>query len=213
MVKKTTTRKELKAGNRQRLILAALELFGQLGYRETTLEAIAERAGFHVQTLYRHFDNKVQLAMAGEEEQLANFKIAIRNPTRTNTTVQFWRDYVGIAAEKAVVADGGQAYRQVLKNYLDTPAISPVLARIGRDYRALLADYLERDLVLTNPADRKEVARLIAITLWGANEHVAASHRRMDGFDLVHEAVAVIDRIEKLYSHVLINDTAKCKDT
>ena len=203
MTKQATTRKELKAETRQRLILAAEDLFNELGYNATTLEAIAKRAGFHVQTLYRHFDNKVQLAMSGEEEQLADFTVAIRNPDRASTTIQFWRDYVNTAATNVVIEDGGQAYRKALESYRDTLALSPALARIGRDYRSLLAEFLEQDVALVDAAERREIARLIAITLWGANEHVISNLRRKAEFDLVQEAVAIIDRVENLYSHIL----------
>lgn len=45
----------------QRIITAATELFLESGYGATTLEAVAERAGVSVRTVYVRFDTKVRL--------------------------------------------------------------------------------------------------------------------------------------------------------
>lgn len=45
-------------------MVAAIDLFASKGYEETTLESIAKKAGLHVQTLYRHFPTKSDLAAA-----------------------------------------------------------------------------------------------------------------------------------------------------
>jgi AcrR family transcriptional regulator len=49
---------------RQRIILAALQLFGQLGYSQATTQAIASAAGVNEVTLFRHFGNKKNLLFA-----------------------------------------------------------------------------------------------------------------------------------------------------
>ena len=45
------------------LVNAATALFLRDGYENTTLEQVAARAGVHVQTLYRYFNNKESLAL------------------------------------------------------------------------------------------------------------------------------------------------------
>ena len=167
------------------------------------MEGVAERAGLHVQTLYRHFESKIELAAAGDEEQLAHFRGAIRNEQRNDTTMQFWRDYVGRAVTSATAEDGGRKYREVLHHYMESPLISMYMIRIGREYKDLLTESLERDMEADDPQERDETARLIAITLWGAHEYVIARHERHDGFDLARESAAAIDRVEQLYAHML----------
>jgi AcrR family transcriptional regulator len=48
-----------------RLEQAALALFGELGYEETTVAAIAERAGVTERTFFRHFADKREVLFGG----------------------------------------------------------------------------------------------------------------------------------------------------
>jgi len=54
-------------GARQRLVLAAVDLFTEQGYDETTVAQIAERAGVTKSTFFRHFPDKRELLVAGQE--------------------------------------------------------------------------------------------------------------------------------------------------
>jgi len=58
---KGQSRQEKAAVTRRRMLVAAYELFLRDGYRATTMEAIAERAGVAVQTLYFTFHTKDEL--------------------------------------------------------------------------------------------------------------------------------------------------------
>ncbi len=49
---------------RQRIIRAALKLFGEVGYTRATTRAIADRAGINEVTLFRHFGSKRELLLA-----------------------------------------------------------------------------------------------------------------------------------------------------
>jgi AcrR family transcriptional regulator len=52
---------------RQRLVMAAVDLFTEQGYDATTVTQIAERAGVTNSTLFRHFTDKRELLVAGQE--------------------------------------------------------------------------------------------------------------------------------------------------
>jgi AcrR family transcriptional regulator len=54
-------------GARERLVLAAVDLFTERGYDGTTVEQIAERAGVSKSTLFRHFPDKREILVAGQE--------------------------------------------------------------------------------------------------------------------------------------------------
>jgi AcrR family transcriptional regulator len=56
-----------KPDARQRLIVAALELFTEKGYDDTTVAQIAERAGLTRSTFHRHFADKREMLAAGQE--------------------------------------------------------------------------------------------------------------------------------------------------
>jgi AcrR family transcriptional regulator len=54
-------------GARERLVVAAVDLFAEQGYDDTTVAQIAERAGVTKSTFFRHFHDKRELLVAGQE--------------------------------------------------------------------------------------------------------------------------------------------------
>ncbi|WP_213000825.1 TetR/AcrR family transcriptional regulator [Winogradskya consettensis] len=54
-------------GARERLVMAAVDLFTEQGYDATTVAQIAERAGVTRSTFFRHFPDKRELLVAGQE--------------------------------------------------------------------------------------------------------------------------------------------------
>src|ERR1700712_2043614 len=56
-----------EAGARERLVMAAVDLFTEQGYDATTVAQIAERAGVTKSTFFRHFPDKRELLVAGQE--------------------------------------------------------------------------------------------------------------------------------------------------
>ncbi|NMO34614.1 TetR/AcrR family transcriptional regulator [Streptomyces sp. GMY01] len=56
-----------KPDSRQRLVVAALQLFAEKGYDATTVSQIAERANLTRSTFHRHFGDKRDILTAGQE--------------------------------------------------------------------------------------------------------------------------------------------------
>ena len=54
-------------GARERLVVAAVDLFTEQGYDATTVAEIAERAGVTRSTFFRHFSDKREMLVAGQE--------------------------------------------------------------------------------------------------------------------------------------------------
>ena len=54
-------------GARERLVVAAVDLFTERGYDATTVAQIAERAGVTKSTFFRYFPDKRELLVAGQE--------------------------------------------------------------------------------------------------------------------------------------------------
>lgn len=52
---------------RERLVAAALDLFNEQGYDDTTVAQISERAGLTKSTFFRHFPDKRDVLAAGQE--------------------------------------------------------------------------------------------------------------------------------------------------
>jgi AcrR family transcriptional regulator len=55
---------------RGRLRQAALELYGEHGFDQTTVAQIAERAGLTERTFYRHFSDKREVVFSGEVQRV-----------------------------------------------------------------------------------------------------------------------------------------------
>ena len=53
---------------RERLEAAALDLFAENGYEETTVAQIADRAGLNRATFFRHFADKREVLFSGSQE-------------------------------------------------------------------------------------------------------------------------------------------------
>ncbi|MCG8924669.1 TetR/AcrR family transcriptional regulator [Lentzea sp. CC55] len=53
---------------RERLVRAALDLFGEQGYDNTAVAQIAERAGLTKSTFFRHFRDKREVLFGGQDE-------------------------------------------------------------------------------------------------------------------------------------------------
>ncbi|HEY2670057.1 MAG TPA: helix-turn-helix domain-containing protein, partial [Rugosimonospora sp.] len=72
---------------RERLETAALDLFTENGYEETTVAQIADRAGLNRATFFRHFADKREVLFGGEDVLAGLFTDAIRaaSPDATPT--------------------------------------------------------------------------------------------------------------------------------
>lgn len=193
-------REKRKAETRQSLIEAAQALFGSQGYENTTLEEIAERAGLHVQTLYRHFSSKQELATAGDQERLTRFREAIRKKPRSQSTFQFWRAWIEQGLARAA-QDGGEQIRKALRQRWGASTVSSRLIAIGHEYEDLLTESLAQDFKM--PADDISTPRMVAIMLWGAHTHVLRQHAVLEDFDFPHHALAVVDETERLFGHLI----------
>jgi AcrR family transcriptional regulator len=56
-----------ESGSRERLVVAAVDLFTENGYDATTVAQICERAGLTKSTFFRYFTDKRELLVAGQE--------------------------------------------------------------------------------------------------------------------------------------------------
>src|SRR5580692_10981552 len=63
---------------RERLETAALDLFAENGYEQTTVAQIADRAGMNRATFFRHFADKREVLFGGEDVLADLFAGAIR---------------------------------------------------------------------------------------------------------------------------------------
>jgi AcrR family transcriptional regulator len=73
---------------RERLTDAALDLFAENGYQETTVAQIADRAGLNRATFFRHFADKREVLFGGEEVLTGLFADGIRGASPEATVTE-----------------------------------------------------------------------------------------------------------------------------
>lgn len=197
-------REKRKQRSRAALIDAAGDLFSMKGYEDTTLEEVAARAGLHVQTLYRHFASKPDLAAAVEQSFIGEFHAAIQNPRRTSNTFQFWRDWIKLSLARVRESEGGLAhYREVSRQLETSPAIYGRLVLAHEKYEALLSESLAADFGL-DPA-RHRLPRLVGCMLFAANRDAVRAWSNGASFDLEQELLARADEVAELFDGYLIH--------
>lgn len=73
---------------RERLETAALDLFVENGYEETTVAQIADRAGLNRATFFRHFADKREVLFGGEDRLAELFAEGIRTASPDATLTE-----------------------------------------------------------------------------------------------------------------------------
>lgn len=166
-----TPRQQKAARTRARMLGAAYDLFCENGFRATTMDAIAQRAGVAVQTLYFTFHTKDQLVQAVHEQTVLG-EDAIPPPqqpwflaaaTRTNVTDAVHEITAGTATILARVAPMVPAFHAVSGD----PA-----GEVWRHGQALrldgmhdLVDILTRNARLHEGLSRSHAADVLFLTL------------------------------------------------
>ncbi len=80
-----------------RFRMAAMELFSEVGYEQTTVAAIAERAGLTPRTFFRYFTDKREVLFSGSEQLQESMVAALDNAPADATAL----DAVAVALKAA----------------------------------------------------------------------------------------------------------------
>jgi len=131
---------------RERLERAAVELFVEQGFAETTVPQIAARAGLTTRTYFRHFADKRE-ALFGSEDELAPMIAGLMSDAPTSLTpmdaiaqalntvagrLQPQREFLAIR-HRVVQADEGLRERELRKRAALTAEISRGFQSRGED--------------------------------------------------------------------------------
>lgn len=95
---------------RGRLLKAALELYGERGFEQTTVAAIAERAGLTERTFFRHFADKREVLFAGAETLQERMVSAAAEAPEELAPIA--AAAAGVEAAGAMIQEGGAFPRQ-----------------------------------------------------------------------------------------------------
>lgn len=193
MAAKFPAREKRKAETHAKLIDAARDLFLSKGYDNTTLEEVAEHAGTHVQTLYRHFSSKSELAIAGDRYWLNNFKAHFVQ--RQVNAFECWRSWLKQRIE-AVLETQRQFYRDMMRMQNESGHALSALWTLRSEYEDLLAEGIAADFDLPN--EGVALPKVIAGAMFST--YAAAARRfQEEDTDLMGDAMSALDLIHELF--------------
>lgn len=144
LISMTRARAREADATRERIIDAAMRLFGEHGYTRTTTRAIATAAGVNEVTLFRHFGSKKDLLLACVDSfNAAGFA--------THFQQELTGDYAADIATMArwQVRDVAAAYQMLRLMLCDASAVPEVLEALQRGARsnhAKIAAYFQRQI-------------------------------------------------------------------
>ena len=140
-----TTRAERQAQTRESLIVVAREMFLADGYNATSLDKVAERAGFSKGAVYSNFAGKEELCMAVLDsihaEQIAGVVDAFTRDTdldgRIEAFSQWAQEGLGQPRWTALEVEFGAIARQ-------SPYVATELVKRHREIRAAIAELVRQ---------------------------------------------------------------------
>lgn len=126
---------------RQRIIDAAAEVGGKVGFSKATTRAIAEAAGVNEVTLFRHFGTKENLFSAAIEQYGGP---AMAPAIQAQLTGDFRQDMMTLGnILMTVLLERREMLRLLLCESAHIPEVRTVVARNPRELRKMTARYLQ----------------------------------------------------------------------
>jgi AcrR family transcriptional regulator len=197
----TDRRRERGQRNRAALLRAAVELFHETGFDETTVEQIAARAGVAPRTFFHHFPSKEDVLFEGYAARLQDATRRFREGSRSRSLWSGLREGADAVADS--ILDDPARYLERARLYDEVPALRARLLRINEEWIDAMAGAIADRLDADPATDVRP--RLAATLLNGANRAAiavwVAADGRIDLRSLMHESLDLlrptIDRIER----------------
>jgi len=161
------------ADRREAILEAALDAFAGAGYHETSLDAVADRAGISKALIYEHFASKRELHRALLERYVHELLARVIDATAAAEPGEA-RLRSGLEAFLEFVEERRDAWRFVFRNVSD-PEIADAVNRLREEVAVTLAGLMAADAPpewTANPELSRET-EMIAQELTGAVQALA----------------------------------------
>ena len=161
------TADQRSAERREKLLDAAVELFGTVGFAGTTIEMLCHAAHLHPRYFYEQFENREALLMAVYDRHVGNVLMTVVAAIERAPADPRGRLETGLRAfVTAVLADE----RLARINYFEMVGVSRALEARRRAVLRGYADLITGQLETFDPADRPSLTepRLGAVAFVGA---------------------------------------------
>jgi AcrR family transcriptional regulator len=154
---------------RERLETAALDLFVENGYEETTVAQIADRAGLNRATFFRHFTDKREVLFGGEDVLAGLFADGIRAASPDATITECLQAAFAAAAVVLTPQQRAKAAQRVLVVAANSELQERGLLKHARITRSISAALRERgtdELTARLGAEMGMLAFGVALERW-----------------------------------------------
>jgi len=121
---------------RERLFRAALQLFAERGFTETTVEDITEAADVGKGTFFNYFPSKDHILLAFGEMQLAKLEQAVAQARETNEPMPEFLRALGVRMTQEPTRNPA-IIRALLQAYLSTTPVREAMVDLQRRVHAL----------------------------------------------------------------------------
>jgi AcrR family transcriptional regulator len=129
-------RQRRSAEIRERLFRAALNLFAQKGFAETTVEDITEAADLGKGTFFNYFPSKDHILLAFGEMQLGKLEAAIEAARRTNEPMPEFLRSLGVRMTQEPTRNP-EIIRALLQAYLSTTPVRQAMLDLQKRVHGL----------------------------------------------------------------------------
>jgi AcrR family transcriptional regulator len=154
---------------RERLETAALDLFVENGYEETTVAQIADRAGLDRATFFRHFADKREVLFGGEDVLAGLFADGIRAASPDATLTECLQAALAAAEAAMTPQQRARAAQRVQVVAANTEAQERGLlkhSRIAKSVTAALRERGTHELTARLGAEMTMLAFSVAFERW-----------------------------------------------
>ena len=159
---------------RERLETAALQLFVERGYDQTTVAQIADRAGLNRATFFRHFADKREVLFGGEDVLAGLFAEGIRAASADATLTGCLQAAFGAAEAAMTPQQRAKAAQRVLVVAANSELQERGLLKHARIARSINATLRERGVDALTARLGAEVGMLaftIGVERWMESDH------------------------------------------
>lgn len=180
---------------RDRLVDAALELFDERGYEQTTADDIADRAGVGRTTLFRHYRSKEDVIFPDHDRLIATVKDRLATST-ADTAIVAVTEAVRLVLLRYVEEDDRARRRYALTSRIATLRDREIasVARYQRLFREFIADWM-------GPTPGAALrAELMAAAVVSAHNHVLRRWLRRDTTEPAAELDAAMAQVVSLFA-------------
>ena len=162
-------RQRRSAEIRERLFRAALGLFAQKGFSETTVEDITEAADVGKGTFFNYFPSKDHILLAFGEMQLSKLEAAIEMARRTGEPMPEFLGSLGIRMTEEPTRNPA-IIRALLQAYLSTTPVRAAMMDLQKRVHALHTQMIQLGQdrgEIRNDLPAAEIAHVFRQTIFG----------------------------------------------